>query len=81
MAYAKYNEETNFSFYMSDSRIVGMIIGLMAKESDGEVGVKINSDDEGTVVFSVTGYTKDLNLVRKIYEQLIRDNIQVEAVF
>lgn len=81
MAYAKYNEETNFSFYASDSRVVGMIIGLMAKESDGEVGVKINSDDEGNVVFSVTGYTKDLNLVRKIYEQLIRDNIQVEAVF
>lgn len=81
MAYAKYNEETNFSFYASDSRIVGMIIGLMAKESDGEVGVKINSDDEGNVVFSVTGYTKDLDLVRKIYEQLIRDNIQVEAVF
>lgn len=73
--------ERNFSFYLSNPYMIGKIIAWMAEEGDGEITVKINGDDEGNIIYSVTGYAEDLMSVQSVYERLLADGERVEAVW
>ena len=72
---------TNFSFYISKSTAIGLVLDLMAEEGYGEVSVKINGDYDGNVVYSITGFANNLSMVRRIHQRIVEKGIEAEVVY
>lgn len=71
----------DYSIYILNAIDVGRVIRMLAEETDGDVGVRFDSDDDGNIVYTVSGIVDDISLIQRVQQKCVDQDLEVQFAY
>lgn len=67
-----------YSIYILNPLDIGRIIRMLSDETDGDIGIRFDSDGNGNTVYTLSGTVDDISLIQRVQQKCADQDIEVQ---